>query len=126
MRVFVSTLAAAALASIVLWGPSPASAQDTSNLTWQFHSTYPGTIYLEFYSRQYNRKWPAGEVYVVHPNQGGTASLRCLYGEYICYGAWLASNSSTYWGVGRGGQQGCQQCCARCGHGDVTQITLSP
>jgi hypothetical protein len=113
-------------AALSLASASPALAQDNSNLTWRFHSNYPYTIHLEFYSRQYNRKWPAGEVYVINPHQGGYASLRCTYGEYICYGAWVAGNSATYWGVGRGGHQGCPRCCATCGHGEPTQITLDP
>ena len=48
--------------------------------------------------------------------------ISCIKGEKVCYGAWLQGNSSRYWGVGKGNQQKCADCCYTCGGNTVTKV----
>ena len=114
-------LAAAAIVMIGLTAV-PATA-DT--LTWRIRKNTRGTIYLEFYSQDYNRAWPGrGKSYVLRDRRLRTYRLRCRRGERICYGAWTRGERR-YWGVGRYGDNYCRNCCYRCGQGKTRRITLT-
>ena len=75
-------------------------------------------VELSFYANQRNNAWPGGnQIFPLRDSQYHEYSLSCVRGEKICYGAWRSGNSNIYWGVGLGGRQGCQGCCATCGDG---------
>lgn len=93
-------------------------------LTWRIRSTYGRTIYLEFYSQNYDRAWPGGgKAYVLRNRRYHTFRLNCRRGEKICYGGWTRGEGR-YWGVGRYSEKGCRSCCLRCGTSS-RRITLS-
>lgn len=94
-------------------------------LTWEIRSTYPYRLYLEFYSQDYDHSWPGGgEVYVLEDSRFHTYRLECRRGEKVCYGAWVTTDESTYWGVGPYNSYGCSDCCYVCG-GRSNRITLT-
>ena len=94
-------------------------------VTWQIRSYYPYRLHLEFYSQDYNHAWPGGgEVYVLKDSRFHTYRLNCRRGELICYGAWVTTDDSIYWGVGNDDTYNCSDCCLRCGQRS-NRITLS-
>lgn len=99
------------LASLVL-GPVGAEATD---LTWRFRSDHPNTVHLKMFSDTRNHVWPSSSrVWVLDDYEEHSIPITCNYGEKICYGAWVAGDSNTYWGVGRSGNAGCDDCCYTC------------
>ena len=88
-------------------------------------SSHPNVVDVEFYSQNYNRAWPGnGQVWTIEDYDAHAFNLECETGEQICYGAWLRGDSDTYWGVGLNNGDGCDNCCAICGAGDATPMTL--
>jgi hypothetical protein len=117
-------LAAPLLPSAVL--PGTAATAKAAELKLQIRSTYPYRIYLEFYGQKWNHVWPGGgEVYVLKDSKYRTYNLWCRKGDTICYGAWVTTDESIYWGVGRGNTHGCRKCCFTCRDGRTDPITLS-
>ncbi len=115
-------LAVAALVAIVM--PAAHAASDT--LVWKVRSQYPYQVYLEFYSQDNNHSWPGGgNAYILEDSRFHTYRLNCRSGERICYGAWVTTDDSIYWGVGRYGDNRCSNCCYVCGAGSTESITLT-
>jgi hypothetical protein len=105
----------------------PASIARAADMTWPIENRAPYEVEVQFYSRDRDALWPGvNRVWYVHPGQMIQPTLRCQDGEYICYGAWPTGNSRTFWGVGRGGKQGCSSCCYNCLHGRVNGHHLNP
>jgi hypothetical protein len=104
-----------------------ASSAGAGDMTWPIENRAPYEVELQFYSRDRDALWPgANRVWYVRPGQIINPTLRCQDGEYICYGAWPTGNSTTFWGVGRNGRQGCQSCCFNCINGRVNGHHLNP
>lgn len=88
-------------------------------------SNHPNVVDVEFYSQTYDHVWPGnGNVWTIRDYDAHSYNLECETGEKICYGAWLRGDSDTYWGVGLNDFDGCDNCCAVCGAGDATPMTL--
>lgn len=103
--------------------PLSASAQDNASMTWKLRSFDKHPVELKFYSRSRKVEWPApGKVWVLRDFKVTDFKLGCAAGEKICYGAWQRGNSAKYWGVGKGAQDGCEDCCHTCKDGLVTTI----
>ncbi len=95
-------------------------------LVWRFRSEHPKRVQLEFYSASGDHVWPGGnEVYAIADGKVHTYTLSCRSGEKICYGAWLKSNTRSYWGSGYDGRQSCDSCCFTCDAGDTPVIVLN-
>jgi hypothetical protein len=93
-------------------------------MTWEVKSLYRYKVQIEFYSQDRNRAWPGGDrAYNLNDYDTHSFTLNCNSGEKICYGAWDANASSTYWGVGKNDRQGCQGCCYTC-DGDTYSVRL--
>ncbi len=108
------------VASIMCFTP-PAHAAE---LQWRFQSDYSYAVNLELYSQDRSHVWPGNNrVYVLDDYDTHKISISCEYAEKICYGAW---SGDTYWGVGQDDQYSCEDCCARCGQGDVSLKHLVP
>jgi hypothetical protein len=106
----------------LIYGTPDAKAADMS---WPIVNSSSYKVEVQFFSRSRNAVWPAGgRVWYAFPGQQITPVLRCNNGEYICYGAWPAGSGTLFWGVGRGGQQGCSSCCFTCVNGYVGGHTL--
>ena len=96
------------------------------SLTWNVRSEHPNSVALEFYSSDRNAAWPGGDsIYVLDDDQSHSYTLSCESGETICYGAWVQGDEATYWGTGRGGQAGCENCCYVCSGGETPERMLS-
>jgi hypothetical protein len=116
-------LAVASLATAFL---ATAPAATAADMTWPIVNRSGFKIEVQFFSRSRNNVWPAwNRVWYAWPGQQITPTLRCRSGEYICYGAWPAGNFTSFWGVGRGGSQGCSSCCFTCQQGWVGGHTLN-
>lgn len=103
-----------------------AGAAQAADLTWRFRSDYPYTVMLEFYSQDRDHSWPGGgQAFVLDDGAVHAMSLGCDYGEMICYGAWVDGREEVYWGAGLDGAARCDDCCARCGQGDIRLKILS-
>ena len=103
---------------VIMFGLTIQSAASES-FTWYVKSEYPYTVHLKFFSKSRNVVWPnSGRVWVLDDYGTHRYSLECQYGEKICYGAWSSGDSSIYWGVGRSGKKGCDDCCYTCDGGE--------
>lgn len=95
-----------------------------STLAWSVTNNSGQNLRLEFRSENRDNVWPGnGQVYTLPSGGGINASLSCQAGEHICWGAWN-SDSSRYWGTGRGGNR-CTNCCHYC-DGTATNSNLTP
>lgn len=95
---------------------APAKADE---MVWTLKSKYQYKVQVAFYSKDRNHLWPAkGQAWGLDDYGTHKFTLSCNAGEKICYGAWATGDSTTYWGVGLGGKQGCTSCCAVCGEED--------
>ncbi|MFN3673767.1 MAG: hypothetical protein ACK4VM_17815 [Bosea sp. (in: a-proteobacteria)] len=111
-------LGAAAIGLLAMTG---AAAADT--MTWKLRSFSKNAIEVSFYSQNRRNEWPGGgKVYVNRTYDVVDYKISCIKGEKVCYGAWLQGNSSRYWGVGKGNQQKCADCCYTCGGNTVTKV----
>ncbi|HTE14624.1 MAG TPA: hypothetical protein VK642_06070 [Burkholderiales bacterium] len=92
------------------------------SMTWKIRSYHKNQVQVEFYSNNRNYVWPGrNQVYSIRDYDVHTYNLNCVKGEKVCYGAWLTGDASTYWGAGKGGKQGCNDCCYIC-NGGTTPI----
>lgn len=111
-----------ALAALALLAARPALAD---SLTWNIRSEHPNIVHLEFYSDS-GTVWPGGdEVFSLEDSQVQSFPLACDAGEQICYGAWVDGNESVQWGAGRGGGEGCDDCCLVCDGGESPVVVLA-
>ena len=117
----------AGLLTIALGLLAAASAAIAADMTWPIENRAAYEVEVQFFSRDRDALWPGvNRVWYVKPGQVIHPTLRCRDGEYICYGAWPTGNSTQFWGVGRGGKQGCQSCCDNCVNGNVNGHNLNP
>lgn len=83
-----------AIASI---GPNSAAQAET--LTWRIQKFYPGTVHVRFFAKRRGVVWPSTtRAYVLNDCRVTHYRLRCVRGEKICYGAWLAHRTHRHWG----------------------------
>jgi len=97
-------------------------------ITWKVRSDAPYSVAVAFYSStRPGHYWPGnGNVWLIDNPSVHTYKLTCLSGEKICYGAWPEGNSTSYWGAGHGGHQGCTGCCRTCDGSETSVIVLNP
>jgi hypothetical protein len=101
---------------------SPALAAD---VTFTMQNNHPNAVEVELYSQARNHVWPGdGQVYVLDDGEAKEMALSCEEGESICYGAWIQGDRDTYWGVGPGNKQACDDCCYTCAGGSTETINL--
>lgn len=123
MSAFLVRFAALTLAAFAFLA-APAIAGD---VTFVMNNQHPNAIEVQLYSQEREHVWPsAEEVYLLDDGETKTMSLSCEDGESICYGAWIQGDENTYWGVGPGKTQTCDNCCYTCQGGNTEQINLVP
>ena len=116
-------VAAAAMLAAQLALSVPASAAD---VTFTMRNNHPNALEVELYSQDRDHVWPGNnQVYVIDDGNVHDYALECNSGEKICYGAWLRSDSSSYWGSGYGGEQRCDSCCFTCDGGPTNVMVLN-
>lgn len=117
-----SLAAAAALALAALTSTPTAFAAD---VTFAMRNNHPNAVEVELYSQDRNHVWPGdGQVYILDDGETKQMPLSCDEGEKICYGAWIQGDQETYWGVGPGNKQACDDCCYTCTGGATETIDL--
>ena len=119
----LSIAAWAGMAFALLAGlPSVASAAD---VTFQIRNNHPNAVEVELYSQDRDHVWPGnGQIYMLDDGETKSMPLSCNEGEKICYGAWISGDQATYWGVGPGNKETCEDCCYTCTGGNTEVIDL--
>ena len=113
---------AAALAGAIALGAQGAIAAD---VTFLMNNSHQYAVEVELYSQDRNHVWPGGgQVYYLDDGETKAMPLACEEGETICYGAWVSGDVGTYWGVGPGDQDACEDCCYVCEGGMTEEINL--
>jgi hypothetical protein len=103
-----------------------AGVSSAAEVTFVITSEYDYIVDVEFYAQDRNIAWPGGnEVYSINDFKTHYYSLRCRYGERICYGAGVRGRYSKFWGVGIGNKYSCDDCCAVCGKGQTVNYILN-
>lgn len=121
---FRMMIAAAALLAAQFALSTPAAAAD---VTFTMQNNHPNAVEVELYSQGRDHVWPGnGEVYILDDGEAKQMPLSCEEGEKICYGAWIQGDQSTYWGVGPGNKEACDDCCYTCTGGATETINLDP
>jgi hypothetical protein len=110
--------------ALAMIAPATTTAQ-AQQVTFEMTNEYGRDIQVSFYSEDRSHSWPGGsEFYSLRRARDERWTLSCRKGEKICYGAWLAGDRSTYWGVGYNRSQRCDRCCVTC-EGGVLKRTLN-
>lgn len=118
-------LLAIALAASALVGLSASAS--AADVTFVMRNSHPNAVRVELYSQGRDHVWPGnGEDYYLDDGETKEMSLACEEGESICYGAWIDGDENTYWGVGPGNKQQCDNCCYTCTGGSTEEINLVP
>lgn len=118
-------LLAIVFAASALVGMSAAAT--AADVTFQMKNSHPNAVRVELYSQGRDHVWPGGgEDYYLDDGETKEMSLACEEGESICYGAWIDGDENTYWGVGPGNKQKCEDCCYTCTGGNTEEINLVP
>ena len=100
-------------------------ARSNKRLRWNIENRSGRRIELQLYSQDRRWVWPsANRVYLFPNGKRYTIDISCKKNEKICYGAWLANDTRTYWGVGYRDRHGCSGCCYICGRGETQLIKL--
>lgn len=108
-----------------LIGASATASAD--EVTFTIRNNHPNALELQLYSQNRSHIWPGpDEVYYLDDGEAKDVPLSCRSGESICYGAWIAGDQDTYWGVGPNNANRCTDCCYVCGAGDTEEIVLTP
>jgi hypothetical protein len=78
-------------------------------------------------ARTATKIWPGNnQDYYLSDGETKSIPLSCDDGESICYGAWVDGDEGTYWGVGPGNTERCDDCCYTCSGGETEEIDLVP
>jgi hypothetical protein len=106
------------LASAALFVAPAFSFAQSKSLTWRLQSFDKKVVDVQFYSDNRGHVWPARDkVYSIDDYGVHSYKISCIAGEKICYGAWVRNNASSYWGKGKDGKYGCNDCCYNCDGG---------
>lgn len=126
MFVLVSRrLAAAVLSACVVLPALFALPAHAADVTFVIRNNHPFAVRAELYSQSRNHVWPGGgQDYYLDDGEAKEMSLACQEGEEICYGAWVDGDENTYWGVGPGNAEACDDCCYVCSGGETEEIVL--
>lgn len=113
---------AAALSLCLLGG-----AAEAGDVTFMIRNGHPNAMRVELYSQSRDHVWPGGgQDYYLDDGETKSIPLSCEDGESICYGAWVDGDEDTYWGVGPGNKERCDDCCYTCTGGETEEIELTP
>ncbi|MFH1467647.1 MAG: hypothetical protein ABIO70_24895, partial [Pseudomonadota bacterium] len=98
--------------------PSFPSASSVGTMLVRFANYTGRAVQAQVFSQDRpGHTWPSADKAWSVSSHGTEQVISCQIGEKVCYGAWLASDPSSYWGAGFDGDSPCTDCCARCGSG---------
>lgn len=113
---------AAALSLAVLFAP----AAHAGDVTFRIKNSHPNAMRVELYSQERDYVWPGnGKDFYLDDGETKELPISCNEGEKVCYGAWVDGDESTYWGVGPGNKEKCEDCCYTCSGGQTEEINLA-
>ncbi|TIS80378.1 MAG: hypothetical protein E5W94_01365 [Mesorhizobium sp.] len=99
-----------------------APAAHAGDVTFEIRNGHSNAMRVELYSQDRDHIWPGNnQDYYLK-----SIPLACNDGESICYGAWVDGDEGTYWGVGPGNKEQCDDCCYTCSGGETEEIDLVP
>lgn len=126
-NIMIRSIKAAIGASLLVGAIFASSAASAADITFLMKNNHPNALEVELYSQDRDHIWPGnGEVYLFDDGEDKSVALSCQKGERICYGAWISGDKTTYWGVGPGNSEACDDCCYTCEGGTTEEITLDP
>ena len=104
-----------------------ASAAQADDVTFAIKNSHPNAMRVELYSQDRDYVWPGEDKdYFLDDGETKQLPISCNEGESICYGAWVDGDEGTYWGVGPGNTEKCEDCCYTCSGGETEEIELVP
>ncbi|MER9346285.1 MULTISPECIES: hypothetical protein [unclassified Mesorhizobium] len=104
-----------------------ASAAQADDVTFAIKNSHPNAMRVELYSQDRDYVWPGEDKdYFLDDGETKQLPISCNAGEAICYGAWVDGDEGTYWGVGPGNTEKCEDCCYTCSGGETEEIELVP
>ncbi|MER9367196.1 hypothetical protein NKI66_14495 [Mesorhizobium sp. M0518] len=104
-----------------------ASAAQADDVTFAIKNSHPNAMRVELYSQDRDYVWPGEDKdYFLDDGETKQLPISCNAGESICYGAWVDGDEGTYWGVGPGNTEKCEDCCYTCNGGETEEIELVP
>jgi hypothetical protein len=107
---WVAALFAIAVPFLSLGGTASAD-----QLHFRITSHRSETVRVEFSSTERTHFWPGnGKSWSLNESDSQTLNISCEPGEYICYGAWVEDDQTTFWGVGYQNSHRCTKCCWHC------------
>ncbi|RUX24856.1 hypothetical protein EOA13_29375 [Mesorhizobium sp. M7A.F.Ca.US.011.01.1.1] len=113
----------AALSFVMLFAP----AAQADDVTFAIKNSHPNAMRVELYSQDRDYVWPGEDKdYFLDDGETKQLPISCNAGESICYGAWVDGDEGTYWGVGPGNTEKCEDCCYTCNGGETEEIELVP
>jgi hypothetical protein len=72
-------------------------------------------IAVRLFDKTNNLLWPsASQYWRTGPGGSVDVPIACQRGARICYGAATDPQTTSYWGIGLDGRQGCDSCCFTC------------
>jgi hypothetical protein len=105
---------------------APAAAQ-ADEMAFFMKNQYRRAVAVELSSRDRDQVWPGGDqVYLLEKGEAKSVPISCNAGENICYGAWVAGDDRTAWGVGPDRDKPCNDCCFICAEKTTAQIRVGP
>jgi hypothetical protein len=114
---------AAVFSLAILFAP----AAYAGDVTFTVKNSHPNAMRLELYSQDRDYVWPGdGKDFYLDDGETKSLPISCNEGESICYGAWVDGEEGTYWGVGPGNKEKCEDCCYTCSGGETEEINLVP
>ncbi|TIN57110.1 MAG: hypothetical protein E5Y30_38685 [Mesorhizobium sp.] len=104
-----------------------ASAAQADDVTFAIKNSHSNAMRVELYSQDRDYVWPGEDKdYFLDDGETKQLPISCNAGESICYGAWVDGDEGTYWGVGPGNTEKCEDCCYTCSGGETEEIELVP
>jgi hypothetical protein len=92
-------------------------------ITWKIVSKKPLSVALYSPNRRWG--WPSWNQNWSVKSGENTFTVPCVEGERVCFGAWIANNTSgRYWGAGPQAEHACSNCCGIC-DGNTYAATLA-
>ncbi|SJM28182.1 conserved exported hypothetical protein [Mesorhizobium delmotii] len=114
---------AVTLCLVTLFAP----AARAGDVTFEIRNSHPNAMRVELYTQDRDYVWPGNnQDYYLNDGETKSIPLSCDDGESICYGAWVDGDEGTYWGVGPGNTEKCDDCCYTCSGGEIEEIDLVP
>ncbi len=116
----------APMALLVAFLSAPSmQAASADGMAFFIDNQHPRDVAVELHGS--HRVWPGGDkVYLIEKGMKKSVPITCEAGERICWAAWVNGDAGTFWGVGPGNDQGCDDCCVICVGKTTATVAIGP